>query len=147
MKANEPLHDYLVLSRGQWDRYAARPEIEAAIAKFYEWYERNVKAGEFKPGSRLGTETAVVSSSGIATDGPFGEAKEVIGGYWIIVARDLREAATIAAQNPCLPYGLRFEIRPLEAERASGYNVTNEMLPGRIPRCSNGKTKTRCRGW
>lgn len=124
-----PPSEYLVLSRGQWDPAAPKADIEAAIAKFYEWYERNVKAGEFKPGSRLGTEAALVSKAGIATDGPFGEAKEIIGGYWIIVARSLRAAAELAAQNPCLPHGLRFEIRPLEAERASAYNVTNETPP------------------
>lgn len=125
---NEPASpsEYLVLSRGQWDQDAPKEDIEAAIAKFYEWYERNVKAGEFKPGSRLGTEAALVSKSGIATDGPFGEAKEIIGGYWIIVARSLREAAELAAQNPCAQYGLAFEIRPLESARASVYNLTNE---------------------
>ena len=34
--------------------------------------------------------------------------------------------AELAAQNPCAQYGLSFEIRPLESERASAYNVTNE---------------------
>lgn len=118
--------DYLVISRGLWDKEARKEDIEANIAKFYAWYERNVKSGQFKPGSRLSTEAAMVSKSGITTDGPFGEAKEVIGGYWIIVAGSLHEAAEIAAQNPCVQHGLRFEIRPLEGERASAYNVTNE---------------------
>lgn len=118
--------EYLVLSRGQWDKAASKEDIEAAIGKFYDWYARNLEAGTMKPGSRLSTEGALVSAAGIVTDGPFGEAKEVIGGYWIIVARDLREAAELAAQNPCLPYGLTFEIRPLEAVRASAYHVTNE---------------------
>ena len=118
--------NYLVLSRGHWDTGARKEDIEAAIEQFYKWYERNVKSGQFKPGSRLSTDIAIVSKSGIATDGPFGETKEVIGGYWIIVARTLREAAEVAAQNPCLQFGLQFEIRPLEAERASAYNVTNE---------------------
>lgn len=121
-----PLHDYLVLSRGQWSEDASKADIETAIARFYEWYERNLTTGQFKPGSRLSTEVAMVSKSGITTDGPFGEAKEVIGGYWLIVARTLPEAAEIAAQNPCIQHGLRFEIRPLEAERASAYNLTNE---------------------
>jgi hypothetical protein len=121
-----PHSDYLVLSRGQWDKTASKEDIEAAIEKFYDWYSRNLKAGTMKPGSRLSTEGALVSKAGIVTDGPFGEAKEVIGGYWIIVARDLREAAELAAQNPCVKHGLTFEIRPLEAVRASAYNVTNE---------------------
>ncbi len=126
MKEKRPNSEYLVLSRGQWDKSASKQEIELAIGKFYEWYERNLKTGQFKPGSRLGTAAAMVSKSGILTDGPFGEAKEIVGGYWIIVAPSLREAAEVAAQNPCIQHGLRFEIRPLEAERASAYSVTNE---------------------
>ena len=122
-----PSHsEYLVLSRGQWDKNASKEEIEAAITKFYDWYSRNLETGRIKPGSRLSTEIAMVSKSGIATDGPFGEVKEVIGGYWIIVARSLREAAEFAAQNPCMAYGLHFEIRPLEPERASAYKAANE---------------------
>jgi hypothetical protein len=31
-----------------------------------------------------------------------------------------------AVWNPCLPYGLVFEVRPLEPARASAYSVTNE---------------------
>jgi hypothetical protein len=126
MSNPSPLSDYLVLSRGQWDKGAAKEDIEAAIRKFYDWYSSNLASGRFKPGSRLSTEIAMVSRSGIATDGPFGESKEVIGGYWIITARSLKEAAEVAAQNPCIQYGLHFEIRPLEAERASAYDVTNE---------------------
>ena len=79
-----------------------------------------------KAGSRLSRERAVVSKAGIVTDGPFGEAKEVVGGYWLIVARNLREAAELAAQNPCARYGLSFEVRPLESERASAYKAANE---------------------
>jgi hypothetical protein len=122
---NQEHSEYLVLSRGQWDKSAAKEDIEAAIGEFYDWLEQNVDAGRMKGGSRLSTEIAIVSKSGI-TDGPFGEAKEVFGGYWFIVARNLREAAEVAAKNPCARYGLRYEIRPLERDRASAYNVTNE---------------------
>jgi hypothetical protein len=126
MNNPSPHSEYLVLSRGQWDKAASKEDIEAAIQKFYDWYARNLDAGRMKPGSRLSTEAAIVSGSGIRTDGPFSEAKEVVGGYWIIVARSLRDAAELAAQNPCAQYGLTFEIRPLESARASAYNTANE---------------------
>jgi len=126
MEARAKMHEHLVLSRGQWDATSSPEDIEAAIAKFYEWYERNVGSGRFKPGSRLTTAIAVVSKDGIIVDGPFGETKEVIGGYWSIMAGSLAEAAAIAAENPCIQHGLRFEIRPLEAERASVHKITNE---------------------
>src|SRR5687768_13029941 len=118
MSLPSPYSEYLVLSRGQWDKSASKNDIETAISKFYDWYSRNLETGRMKPGSRLSTEIAIVSKSGLksgtVTDGPFGEAKEIIGGYWIIVAPSLREAAELAAQNPCVPYGLHYEVRPLE---------------------------------
>lgn len=126
MSEPHPTAEFLVLSRGHWNPDASPADIQAAIDRFYEWYSRNLESGRLKPGSRLGTAGATVSQSGIVMDGPFGEAKEVIGGYWIIVAPSLESAAAVAAENPCLPFGLRFEIRPLEAARASAFHITNE---------------------
>lgn len=36
----------------------------------------------------------------LTTDGPFAETKEVFGGYYLIEARDLNEAISIAARIP-----------------------------------------------
>ena len=77
------------------------------------------------PGQRLARDTRLVTRGGI-TDGPFAEAKEVVGGYWFIVAASLDEAARIAARNPCLACGLSYEIRPLERERASALRESSE---------------------
>jgi hypothetical protein len=118
--------EYLLLSRGQWDKASSKADIEAAIDKFYAWYEANIATGVFKPGSRLTMDAALVTREGIRTDGPFAEGKEVIGGYWIIVAESLAAAAAIASENPVLPHGLNFEIRPLESERGSAFRHTNE---------------------
>lgn len=118
--------DYLLLSRGQWDKASSKPDIEAAIDQFYAWYEANIAKGIFKPGSRLTMDAALVSRDGIRTDGPFAEGKEVIGGYWIIVAESLAAAAAIASESAVLAHGIRYEIRPLESERGSAYRHTNE---------------------
>lgn len=117
---------FLLLSRGQWDKVSSKADIEAAIELFYAWYEANLEKGCFKPGSRLTMETALVTREGIRTDGPFAEGKEVIGGYWIIVAASLEAAAALAAESPVLRHGIRYEIRPLESERGSAYRHTNE---------------------
>jgi len=120
------MHEHLVLSRGKWEVTASPEDIEAAIAKFYDWYERHGGSGRSRPGPRLTPAIAVVPKDGIGLAGPFSQHKEVIGGYWSIMAGSLGEAAAIAAENPCIQHGLRFEIRPLEAERASAYEITNE---------------------
>ena len=125
MNEPAPLSEYLVLSRGQWDRDAAREDIQAAIDRFYAWHDRLVAEGRMRAGQRLAREGKLVSRQAI-TDGPFTEAREIVGGYWTILARSLDEAAAIAAENPCLAYGLAFEVRPIEPVRASAYALTNE---------------------
>jgi hypothetical protein len=107
------------------DENASKHEVQRAIDRFYEWYERNLELGRMKPGSRLAKEGKVVSKASV-TDGPFAETKELIGGFWFIVAGSLDEAAALAAENPCMAYGLTYEVRPLEAERAVATSVTNE---------------------
>lgn len=123
------LKEYLLLSRGRWDTDKSAEQIQSTINDFYVWYERVVAAGKFKPGRRLATAAKVVTRTGV-TDGPFAETKEIIGGYWFIVAESLQEAAAIAAENPCLACGLSYEIRPIESERASAYRESCET-PGR----------------
>jgi hypothetical protein len=117
--------DYLLISRGQWDESASKEDVQDAIDRFYTWYEQGLADGVLKPGSRLEHRGRQVSRTGI-TDGPFAEAKELVGGYWFIVAESLDHAAQIAAGNPCLAFGLTLEIRPLEATRARAEDTTNE---------------------
>jgi hypothetical protein len=118
--------EYLVISRGQWDKDVPRQEIQKAIDQFYIWLGQLVKEGKMKRGQRLANEGKTVSRKNAVTDGPFGEAKEVIGGYWFILAQSLDEAAKIAAGNPCLKCGLFYEIRPIDPQQASAFNVTTE---------------------
>lgn len=120
-----PKLEFLVLSRGQWDKDAPPEKIQQAIDEFYVWLERCIAEGRMKMGQRLAREGKLVSKQQI-TDGPFAETREIVGGYWFIVADSLDDAAKLAAQNPCLAYGLAYEIRPLELVRASAYAVTNE---------------------
>lgn len=66
------------------------------------------------------TATVLKSQDGnvLTTDGPYAEAKEVLGGFWIIEAPDLDAAmawgrkATVACQGPV-------EVRPFQDEPAA----------------------------
>lgn len=117
--------EYLLLSRGKWDADKSAQQIQSAIDDFYVWHERLVGEGKFKSGQRLATAGKVVTRAAV-TDGPFAETKEVIGGYWFIVADSLEEAAAIAAESPCLRCGLFYEIRPIDPQRGSAYRESSE---------------------
>jgi len=115
--------EYLVISRGQWDKTLSRDEIQNAIDRFYTWLDRLVDEGKMKRGQRLTYEGKTVVRQNVITDGPFGESKEVVGGYWFILAASLDEAARIAEGNPCLGCGLFLEIRPINPQRATPDNT------------------------
>ena len=129
MTANAPSYtsgDYLVLSRGQWDADAAPEAIQSAIDAFYPWIEAHIAAGRMKTGERLARAGATVSRNAVIVDGPYGETKELIGGYWFVVADSLDAAAALLATSPTLALGLFYEVRPLELERASAHRRGNE---------------------
>ena len=123
MSERPPAAEYLVISRGQWDRNLSRDEIQNAIDQFYAWLDRLVDEGKIKRGQRLAYKGKTIRRQNVTTDGPFGESKEVIGGYWFIVAKDLDEAAEIAKGNPCLDYGLFLEIRSIDPQLATPDNT------------------------
>lgn len=81
------------------------------------WIEGLASAGKMQHGQPLGLTGRVVSGAKgeKVTDGPFAEAKEVVGGYVVVSAADLDEATEIAKGCPGLPLGLTVEVRPLTA--------------------------------
>jgi hypothetical protein len=121
---------YLVISRGQWNPDLSREHIQGAIDRFYVWHARLVEEGRMQPGQRLARESKLVTKQRVI-DGPFSEAKEVVGGYWFVEAGSLEEAAALLSGSPCLACGLHYEVRPIEAEKCSAYRVTNET-PGTL---------------
>ena len=60
-----------------------------------------------------GTGSTVMVRNGraIVTDGPFAETKEMIAGFYVIEAADMKEATEIAARLPVAPLA-RIEVRP-----------------------------------
>ena len=73
-----------------------------------------------------------------ATDGPFAETKEQLGGYYLIEARDLNEAIAVAAKIPGARKGC-VEIRPVAEDARTlevlGLNTRPDQPPaaGKLP--------------
>lgn len=105
--------EYMVISRGDWDKSLSPEEIQNAISQFWTWFERLSNERKIKGGHRLADEGKILAGKNSITDGPFGESKEVVGGYWFMVADSLEEATELAQGNPCLDYGITVEVRPV----------------------------------
>jgi hypothetical protein len=80
------------------EEYAAGPSLEdvEAMSKFNQALS---DAGALLAADGLAPEYTRVSEGGV-TDGPFSEAKELVGGYWIIQAKDHAEAVEWTKRIP-----------------------------------------------
>lgn len=91
---------------------------EGQIFQGYMTFTQDLtKSGKNKGGNALeGTSTAttvrVRNGKTAVTDGPFAETKEQLGGYYLVEAKDLDEAISIAARIPGAKYG-SIEVRPV----------------------------------
>src|SRR3954466_226766 len=97
----------------------ADPEAAQALYKrVYEWFGEN--SGVIADGGAelLGIETATTVKYGkdgpVVVDGPFNEAKEVVGGFTILDVTDMDQAIAVTRSWPLLAQpGASVEIRPM----------------------------------
>ncbi|MDA1128397.1 MAG: YciI family protein [Chloroflexi bacterium] len=84
--------------------------------------QKNVKvlAGEALQPTMTATTVRAGNPAPLATDGPFAETKEQLGGFFLIEATDLDDAIVWAGKMPHIASGGTVEIRPImEFERES----------------------------
>lgn len=98
----------------QWDQQT-RAQVKATYAQVEGWFEEHARSGKIVSAQELrgpDTATTVTFKNGkpIVTDGPFIEAKEVIGGFAVVEVRDLDEALELAKS---WPGGSAVEVRPI----------------------------------
>jgi hypothetical protein len=96
-------------------------EWEACVDESLAYDDALRKAGHFIVAHALqpveaATTIRVRSGKLSATDGPFAETTEQLGGFILIEARDLNEAIQVAAKIPVARYG-SIEVRPIRALR------------------------------
>ena len=92
------------------------PDQRAELAQQWNaWYDGLAAQGKVQHGRPLGLQGRVVSGARgeRVIDGPYAEAKEVVGGYFFLTVADIDEATEIAKGCPGLPLGLTVEVRPL----------------------------------
>ncbi|MFV0407646.1 MAG: YciI family protein [Propioniciclava sp.] len=115
----------LLLASGSEGPQPGSPEEAAEMGEWFAYDELLKEAGVFVEGEALmpvdtATTVRVRDGKTLVTDGPFAEAKEVIGGYYVLEVPDLDAAIEYAAKAPNAGYGSN-ELRPV---------VDFEAMPG-----------------
>jgi len=93
------------------DLMAAETAAYAAFSSHLR--ERGIwQAGDALLPTDTATTVRVVEGRVVATDGPFAETKEALGGFYIVDATDLDDAIALAARIPGAAHGC-IEVRPI----------------------------------
>jgi hypothetical protein len=108
------MSEYVFLYRG--GEAGRSPErIQQSLQKWIAWFKELAEKGHVKnqghPLERAGK--VVRGSQKAVVDGPFAEAKDVIGGYSLIEARDLEQAVELSKGCPILENEGAVEVRPV----------------------------------
>jgi len=109
---------YMLLFVGMdWHKGLSPEQTQKISEDWMAWFKRLNEQGKAVTGHPLGCEGKSVSGKNrTVTNGPFAEAKEAIGGYFMLDVATMDEAVAIAQQCPGLPYGAKVEVRPVLSE-------------------------------
>jgi hypothetical protein len=108
---------YMFLFRGGMNYQDATPEqMQANMAKWKAWMSELAGKGKMLAGEPLAPADGKVLAGKAKkmTDGPFAEGKEVVGGYLIVEAKDLNEAAELSKGCPIFDHDGTVEVRTVQ---------------------------------
>jgi hypothetical protein len=105
---------FLLLIYENEQRYAKGYPVEemAGYQAFGKEYAGSIKGGNALKPTAAATTVRVRSGKVATTDGPFAETKEQLGGFYLVEAKDQKEAAEMAAKIPAAAIGC-VEVRPI----------------------------------
>jgi hypothetical protein len=110
------MSEFIYLYRGGEERANRSPqEMQQVMQKWVGWLQGLAEQGHLKDrGQPLERGGKIVSGKQkIVTDGPFAEAKDLVGGFTVVVAGDLQQAAELSKGCPIFDAGGFVEVRPV----------------------------------
>ena len=108
------MSEFVYLYRGG-ERPTSPEAGEREMQKWAAWLQQLGQQGHIKDrGQPLDREGKVVKGKQkVVTDGPYAETKDVVGGYTLVEAKDLAQAAELAKGCPIFDNGGLVEVRPV----------------------------------
>lgn len=127
--------EYLLIFRNtDLEKRLPETELTVVMQRFNGWLETWSKRGYIKGGQPLGPQGRVLSKKAkeqprVTVDGPFAEAKEVVGGYVVVQAESIEDATLVAEEWPLFDYDATLEIRPVLKVCPSMDQLGMELYP------------------
>ena len=106
--------NFLYVFRGGMGVGTSPQQMQEQMQKWGAWIQQLSKTGNFKAGEPLEAEGKVIKGrKKVVTDGPYAEAKDLVGGYLLISAKNLDEAVELSRGCPIFDSEGSVEVRPI----------------------------------
>lgn len=105
------MEKFMLIFHGGIDYNASPAEMQENMGKWMAWVDRLAKENRYVSGEPLLPGGKLVTGKKTVTDGPFTEGKEVVGGYFIVNAKDYDDAISLCADYPDYQYGGQIQVR------------------------------------
>jgi len=107
------MSEFLYLYRGG-DSSGTPEQMQQHMQKWVDWLKDLGQKGHLKDqGNPLDRTGKVVKGRKAISDGPYAEAKDMIGGYTLVEAKDIAQAADLSVGCPIFDTGGFVEVRPI----------------------------------
>jgi len=105
------MEKFMLIFQGDQMAEMSPEEMQSQTQKWMEWVAKLQKAGRYVEGEPLLPGGKLVSGLNSVTDGPYAEGKEVVGGYFVVEAKDFDEAVHYCQDYPAFGYGGTVQVR------------------------------------
>jgi hypothetical protein len=108
------LYLYRITPAARQEAMGTPASAQQSMQLWMKWMADLEARGHLKDrGQPLESGGKVVRAQAAVIDGPYAEAKDVVGGYTIVEARDIDQAVELSQGCPILAGGGSVEVRPV----------------------------------
>jgi hypothetical protein len=106
------MEKFMLIFQGGMDPNTSPEAMQANMSKWMAWIDKLNKDGRYVAGEPLlpGGKKITGSHKNV-TDGPYTEGKEIVGGFFVVNAKDINEAVELCKDYPDYENGGTIQVR------------------------------------
>ncbi len=106
------MEKFMLIFQGGMSTASSAEQMQAQMGKWMAWIDKLNQKGQYVAGEPLLPGGKLIAGKKkTVTDGPYTEGKEVVGGFFLIKAKDIDEAIKICDDYPGYEHGGSVQVR------------------------------------
>jgi len=107
------MEKFMFIFHGGMSPNSSPEQMQANMGKWMAWIDKLAKDSRYVSGEPLlpGGKIVTGTNGQSVTDGPFTEGKEIVGGFFIVNAKDMEDALSLTKDYPDYENGGKIQVR------------------------------------